>query len=171
MSKQSAGFLLFRKVAAHIEVLLVHPGGPYWARKDKGAWSIPKGEFEEDEDPLEAARREFREETGFAPSGEILPLAPLRQSNGKVIHAWAINEDFDPAKLQSNTFFLEWPPKSGRQKQFPEIDRAAWFSMEAAAQKILKGQAPFLIQLQKMLDQSGLPSDDGSSPKCDRKRG
>jgi predicted NUDIX family NTP pyrophosphohydrolase len=153
MSRQSAGLLLFRKVAGDIEVLLVHPGGPYWATKDEGAWSIPKGEFDQNEDPLDAARREFREETGFAPSGEIIPLETVRQPNGKFIHAWAIRGDFDPAKLQSNTFSLEWPPKSGRQEQFPEIDRAVWFSMGAAKQKILKGQTPFLKQLQKMLGQ------------------
>ncbi len=155
MSRQSAGLLLFRRVAADIEVLLVHPGGPYWATKDEGAWSIPKGEFDQNEDPLDAARREFTEETGFAASGEIIQLETVRQPNGKFVHAWAIQGDFDPARLQSNTFSLEWPPKSGRQEQFPEVDRAVWFSMGAAKRKILKGQVPFLKQLQNILGQPG----------------
>jgi predicted NUDIX family NTP pyrophosphohydrolase len=172
MSKHSAGLLLFRKSAAHIEeVLLVHPGGPYWATKDDGAWSIPKGEFDENEDPLEAAKREFMEETGFAPRGDTIPLNAVRQPNGKFIHAWAIKGDFDPAKLQSNTFSLEWPPKSGRHEQFPEVDRAAWFSMGVAKQKILNGQAPFLKQLQEMLDQTGPASVYGSSAQSDSKGG
>jgi len=163
MSKQSAGLLLFRKVSADIEILLVHPGGPYWATKDEGAWSIPKGEFDQNEDPLDAAKREFMEETGFAPSGEFIPLEAVRQTNSKTIHAWAIEGDFDPATLQSNTFSLEWPPKSGRQEQFPEVDHAAWFSMGAAKRKILKGQTPFLKQLQEMLGQMGSASVDGRS--------
>ena len=171
MSKQSAGLLLFRKVATHIEVLLVHPGGPYWATKDEDAWSIPKGEFDQNEDPLDAARREFTEETGFTPSGEVIPLETVRQPNGKFIHAWAIEGNFDPAKLQSNTFSLEWPPKSGRLEQFPEVDRAAWFLMRAAKQMILKGQEPFLKHLNEMLGQTGPPSVDDSSARSDRKRG
>jgi predicted NUDIX family NTP pyrophosphohydrolase len=149
MAKTSAGLLLFREVAERLEVLLVHPGGPFWAKKDDGAWSIPKGEFEGDEDPLAAARREFEEETGFAAVvGDPIPLAPLRQPSGKIVHAWALRGDVDPSALKSNTFSMEWPPKSGRQQEFPEVDRAAWFSFEVAARKILRGQAGFLSELQ-----------------------
>jgi predicted NUDIX family NTP pyrophosphohydrolase len=142
--------LLFRDRSGDLEVLLVHPGGPFWARKDDGAWSIPKGEFDDDEDPLDAARREFEEETGSAPSGDVIPLEPLRQSSGKVVYAWAVRGDFDPSMLKSNTFSMEWPPKSGRRQDFPEVDRAAWFSMEDAERKILKGQAPLLRQLRRV---------------------
>lgn len=147
MAKASAGLLLFREVAGRLEVLLVHPGGPYWARKDEGAWSIPKGEFEEGEDPLEAAKREFGEETGFAIDGEPFPLDPLRQPGGKVVHAWALRGDLDPGRVRSNTFSMEWPPRSGRKQEFPEVDRAEWFSLENAERKILKGQSGFLSQL------------------------
>ena len=146
MSK-SAGLLLFRQVGKGLEVLLVHPGGPFWARKDDGAWSIPKGEFEEPEDPLAAAIREFEEETGARPSGEFIPLSPVKQAGGKLVSAWALRADFDPATLRSNTFSMEWPPRSGRLQEFPEVDRAAWFAIEDARQKILKGQGPFLDQL------------------------
>ncbi len=151
MRKLSAGLLLFREVAGRLEVLLVHPGGPLWARKDEGAWSIPKGEFEEGEGALEAARREVEEEAGFAPSGEAIPLQPLREPSGKWVHAWAMRADFDPAALKSNTFSMEWPPRSGRRQEFPEVDRAAWFPLEEARRKILKGQAPFLQQLEQRL--------------------
>lgn len=139
--------LLFRKTAAGLEVLLVHPGGPFWAKKDDGAWSIPKGEFSPGEEPLAAARREFEEEMGVSPSGEFIPLKPLKQPSGKLVYAWALRSDFDPSTLKSNVFSIEWPPKSGRQQQFPEIDRAAWFGVETARLKILKGQGPFLDQL------------------------
>jgi len=149
ISKKSAGLLLFREALGHLEVLLVHPGGPFWARKDEGSWSIPKGELEENEDPLKAAMREFEEETGFAVADSPIPLEPLRQPSGKVVYAWAIKGDLDPARLKSNTFFMEWPPRSGRQQEFPEIDRAEWFTIELAMQKILKGQAAFLAQLQE----------------------
>jgi predicted NUDIX family NTP pyrophosphohydrolase len=151
MSKKSAGLLLFREFEEHLEVLLVHPGGPLWARKDEGAWSIPKGEFEEGEEPLKAAKREFAEETGFIPAGDMIPLEPLRQPSGKLVYAWAMRQDLDPARVQSNTFSMEWPPKSGQYREFPEVDRAAWFSIEAARGKILKGQAGFLAQLQEKL--------------------
>lgn len=151
MSKKSAGLLLFRDILGYLEVLLVHPGGPLWAGKDEGIWSIPKGEFGKDEEPLTAARREFGEETGMVPDGDFIPLEPLRQPSGKVVFAWAIKGDFDPAQLKSNTFSMEWPPKSGRQQEFPEVDRAAWLTIPAALSKILKGQAPFLLQLQKQL--------------------
>jgi predicted NUDIX family NTP pyrophosphohydrolase len=152
MSKKSAGLLLYRKTAEGLEVLLVHPGGPFWAKKDDGAWSIPKGEFVEEEDPLAAAKREFEEETGVQPAGEFVPLTPLKQPGGKLVFAWAVRSDFDPSKLKSNTFSMEWPPRSGRQQEFPEVDRAAWFGIEAARRKILKGQAPFLDQLGEIQD-------------------
>ncbi len=144
---RSAGLLLFRERASGLEVLLAHPGGPFWARKDDGAWSIPKGEIEEGEDPLRAAQRECQEEIGLAVAGGLLPLAPVRQANGKTVHAWAVETDFDPALLRSNTFSLEWPPKSGRQQEFPEVDRAAWFGIDAARRKILPGQTPLLDEL------------------------
>ena len=128
-------------------MLLVHPGGPFWAKKDDGAWSIPKGEFTDDEDPLAAAKREFHEEVGADPAGEFLPLEPIRQAGGKLVLAWALESDFDPAALKSNMFSMEWPPKSGRQQQFPEVDRAAWFKLETAKEKILKSQQPLLDQL------------------------
>jgi predicted NUDIX family NTP pyrophosphohydrolase len=145
--RKSAGLLLFRETPASVEVLLVHPGGPYWATRDDGAWSIPKGELSEGEEPLAAAKREFEEEMGRAVDGDCLPLEPLRQPGGKLVFAWAVCSDFDPSALRSNAFSMEWPPRSGRQQQFPEVDRAAWFEIQAAKQKILKGQAPFLDQL------------------------
>lgn len=151
MSKKSAGLLLFRETPGGLEVLLVHPGGPFWAKKDEGAWSIPKGEFGEDEDPLTAARREFEEETGFTAVGDVIPLEPLRQSSGKVVYAWAMRRNLDPSGLKSNTFSMEWPPKSGKQQEFPEIDRAAWFPIEIAKRKIMKGQVDFLAQLEDNL--------------------
>jgi predicted NUDIX family NTP pyrophosphohydrolase len=147
MAKKSAGLLLFREVTAGLEVLLVHPGGPFWAKKDDGSWSIPKGEFSDDEEPLAAAKREFEEEVGVPPAGDFLPLKPLKQASGKLVFAWALRSDFDPSSLKSNSFSMEWPPKSGRQRAFPEVDKAAWFGVAAARQKILKGQAAFLDQL------------------------
>ncbi|MBP1714484.1 MAG: Phosphohydrolase [Deltaproteobacteria bacterium] len=151
-SKKSAGLLLFREVSGRLEVLLVHPGGPFWAKKDEGAWSLPKGEFEEGEDPFAAARREFEEETGFAaPHGEKIPLEPRRQPSGKLVYAWAMKADLDPSRLKSNLFSLEWPPKSGRYQECPEVDRAGWFPIEEAFHKITKGQAAFLVQLQEKL--------------------
>jgi predicted NUDIX family NTP pyrophosphohydrolase len=151
MPKKSAGLLLFRDVSGHLEVLLVHPGGPFWANKDEGVWSIPKGEFEDNEAPLEAAKREFEEETGLTPDGEMIPLEPLRQPSGKLVYAWAVRRNVDPAAVRSNTFSMEWPPKSRIHQEFPEIDRAAWFTVEEAGRKILKGQAAFLVQLQEKL--------------------
>ena len=152
MVKRSAGLLLFRESAAGLEVLLVHPGGPFWAKKDDGAWSIPKGEFGDDEEALTAAKREFEEEMGAPPAGDFIPLEPLRQPGGKLVIAWALQADFDTSGLKSNMFSMEWPPKSGRQQEFPEIDRAGWFPIEAARTKILKGQAGLLDQL---LDRRG----------------
>lgn len=151
MTRRSAGLLLFREGANGLEVLLVHPGGPFWARRDEGAWSIPKGLIEGDEDALTAARREFSEETGLAAKGETIALRPLRQPSGKIVYAWAMRSDLDPALIQSNTFEMEWPPHSGKQKEFPEIDRGAWFGIEEARRKILSGQAGFLDQLEEKL--------------------
>ena len=152
MPKKSAGILLFREISGHLEVLLVHPGGPFWATKDEGAWSIPKGEIENDEEPLVAAKREFAEETGLKlPDIQVIPLEPLRQPSGKIVYAWAVKHDFDPTGFKSNTFSMEWPPKSGRYRDFPEIDRAEWFSINEARHKILKGQVPFLDQLLQKL--------------------
>jgi predicted NUDIX family NTP pyrophosphohydrolase len=130
-------------------------GGPFWAKKDQGAWSIPKGELEDNEDPLCAAKREFAEETGLAPEGAAAPLQPVRQPGGKLVYAWALRSDFDAAALKSNTFRMEWPPKSGRYQEFPEVDRAAWFGLEEARRKILKGQLALLDQLQQMLTSGG----------------
>jgi len=151
MSKKSAGLLLFRDVSGTVEVLLVHPGGPFWAKKDEGAWSIPKGEFSDDEDPFHAALREFEEEMGGAVTGDFVALQPRRQAGGKIVHTWAVKSDFDPARLRSNTFSMEWPPCSGRQQVFPEIDRAAWFPLDAARAKISKGQVGFLDELESEL--------------------
>jgi predicted NUDIX family NTP pyrophosphohydrolase len=147
MAKQSAGILMFRRTGGRPEVLLVHPGGPFWAKKDDGAWSIPKGLYEERESPLAAARREFEEETGCIPDGEFLALGSFKQPSNKTIVAWAIESDFDLAKFKSNLFSMEWPPKSGRTQQFPEVDRIAWFEPDEAKRKILKGQAPILATL------------------------
>lgn len=150
MVKRSAGLLLYRVREETLEVFLVHPGGPFWARKDLGVWSIPKGEIDEGEDPLEAARREFEEETGFRPEGEFRELTPIRQRSGKIVHAWAVEGDCDPTILRSNIFTLEWPPRSGRQKEFPEADRAGWFSLTQAREKILEGQRELLAQLERL---------------------
>ena len=146
---QSAGLLLYRRSPDGLEVFLVHPGGPFWAKKDLGAWSIPKGEVEPAEDPLAAAQREFEEETGFQISGEFRPLAPLKQKSGKTVYAWAVEGDCDPSGLKSNTVSLEWPPHSGRQQEFPEVDRAAWFPLDEAKRKILPGQVGFIEWLER----------------------
>ena len=151
MPRQSAGLLLFRGAPGAIEVLLVHPGGPFWAKKDEGSWSIPKGEFSADEDSLQAALREFKEETGESVAGAFIALAPQRQAGGKIVHAWAVEGDFDPARLRSNTVSIEWPPRSGRRRTFPGIDRAAWFPLDVAHKKILKGQVGFLEELETKL--------------------
>lgn len=151
MTKISAGLLMFRRREGGAEVMLVHPGGPFWARKDDGAWSIPKGEVESGEDLLASARREFTEETGFRADEPFIPLKPLRQPSGKVIHAWAVEGDADPARLRSNMFSLEWPPKSGRRQEFPEVDRAAWFSLAEAERKSTSGQRGFLTELASLL--------------------
>jgi predicted NUDIX family NTP pyrophosphohydrolase len=151
VSKKSAGLLPFREANTGLEVLLVHPGGPFWAKKDEGAWSIPKGEFADDENPLAAARREFEEETGIEPAGEFLPLGSIKQTGGKLVLAWALRCECDPSTIRSNLFSMEWPPKSGKQQEFPEVDRAAWFGVETARVKILKGQAAYLDRLLEQL--------------------
>jgi predicted NUDIX family NTP pyrophosphohydrolase len=151
MPKQSAGLLLYRWRGRAPEVFLVHPGGPFWAKKDVGAWSVPKGEFTGDEDPLAAARREFAEETGLSPAGEFQSLGSVKQSGGKIVHVWAIEGDADPAAIVSNRFTLEWPPRSGRVQEFPEVDRAAWFSPDVAAEKLHAGQREFLTRLLERL--------------------
>lgn len=155
MKKASAGLLLYRRNAAGLEVMLIHPGGPYWARKDAGAWSIPKGEIEQGEEPLAAARREFEEETGARVDGEFMSLHPVRLRSGKVIQAWALQADFDTDDLRSNLFSMEWPPKSGEQREFPEVDRAGWFGIDAARVKIHPGQAPLLDNLIAVLSAEG----------------
>ena len=152
MVKKSAGLLVFRARGELLEVLLVHPGGPYWAKKDEHAWSIPKGEIETDEDPLRAALREFEEETGSpAPAGDPVELEPVHQPGGKIVLAWAVRGEFDPSRLTSNHFTMEWPPRSGRMTSFPEVDRAAWFPIDVAETKIHTGQAPLLAQLKRVL--------------------
>ncbi|MFL5330430.1 MAG: NUDIX domain-containing protein [Gemmataceae bacterium] len=151
MPKKSAGLLMYRQTSDGLEVLLVHPGGPFWTNKDEGAWTIPKGLIEEGEEPLGAAKREFAEETGCAPTGEFVPLDPVKQAGGKIVHAWAIRGNFELANLKSNSFSMEWPLKSGKYQSFPEVDRAGWFSMEEARRKILNGQLPLLEQLELIL--------------------
>jgi predicted NUDIX family NTP pyrophosphohydrolase len=147
MPKRSAGILMYRRPDAGLELLLVHPGGPFWARKDLGAWSIPKGEYSESEDALAVAKREFEEETGARVQGDFRSLGELVQPGRKIVTAWAIEGDFDPADLKSNLFEMEWPPKSGRRQSFPEVDRAQWFSPAEARGKILKGQSEFISRL------------------------
>ena len=160
MPKKSAGLLLYRFNDSILEVLLVHPGGPFWRNKDERAWTIPKGEFDDEEDPLAAACREFAEETGTAPprlqrdasGGEnYFKLAPVKQTNGKMVHAWAVEGDFDPRKLSSNQFQMEWPPRSGRMQSFPEVDRAEWFTADLALKKIVKAQTALIAELLTML--------------------
>lgn len=142
---------MYRREDGRLEVLLVHPGGPFWARKDAGAWSIPKGEFEPGEDPLETAKREFEEELGSTVSGELTELGRVKQSGGKVVHAWTLEGNFNPAELHSNTFEMEWPPRSGRMQSFPEVDRAEWFTTDQAAEKINPAQRGFLVELVERL--------------------
>ena len=154
MPKKSAGILPYRRRDGRLEVLLVHPGGPFWAKKDLGSWSIAKGEYEEGEDPLQAALREFLEETGHQPAGPFLPLAQRKQPGGKLIDAWATENDWDSSKLISNTFSMEWPKGSGRIQAFPEVDRAEWFEISEAAQRILPAQRGFLDELYEKLSTS-----------------
>ena len=151
-TKRSAGILLYRRRAGRLEVLLAHPGGPWWRNKDAGAWGIPKGLIDAGEDPLAAARREFEEETGQpAPAGEAIALTPLRQASGKLVLAWALEGDCDTACIRSNDFPMEWPPRSGQVQQFPEIDRAEWFALDAAREKAIAGQRAFLDELERVI--------------------
>jgi len=153
----SAGLLLFRRPDGEVEILIAHMGGPFWAKKDDRAWSIPKGEYREGEDPLAAARREFEEELGSPPiEGELLDLGEVRQSSGKRVRAWAVEGDLDATSITSNTFEIEWPPRSGRMQEFPEIDRAAWVDPDTARAKLVKGQVEFVDRL---VEQLGRRSD------------
>ena len=147
MPQKSAGILLYRIQQNNIEIFLVHPGGPFWSKKDDGAWSIPKGEFNENEEPLAAAKREFEEETGIKISGDFMQLSPVKQKGGKMVYAWAVEGDIDPEKIKSNSFELEWPPRSGKMKSFPEIDKAGWFHLSDAQKKILEAQSALIREL------------------------
>jgi predicted NUDIX family NTP pyrophosphohydrolase len=151
MTKRSAGILAYRREGGDVLVFLVHPGGPFWAKKDEGAWSIPKGEFMEGEEPLAVARREFLEEVGQNIEGHFIELAPHRQPGGKFVHTWAVEGQVDENSLRSNEFEMEWPPKSGRKQRFPEVDRGAWFTMREAGTRILPGQVPILAALARRL--------------------
>lgn len=166
MAKQSAGLLVYRKTADQVEVLLVHPGGPFWSKKDTHAWSIPKGEYKDSEAPFEVAKREFKEEIGQeAPNGEYLELGEIKQTGGKRIVAWAIEKDLGPIEVKSNTFKIEWPPKSGQQQEFPEVDKADWFDLPTASAKLHPGQNEFLKQLAEKLNvkfEDQNPSRDAS---------
>jgi len=142
---------MYRVREAKVEVFLVHPGGPFWAKKDAGAWSIPKGEYAPGEDPLDAARREFQEETGIEPSGEFIALGTIRQAGGKLVAVWAVEGNCDPAQVRSNLCTIEWPPRSGRKVEIPEVDRAEWFSLDEARERILKSQGPVLELLAERL--------------------
>lgn len=146
-TKVSAGILLYRLSANGPDVFLVHPGGPFWAKRDLGAWSVPKGEVDGDEDLLEAAKREFYEETGAQIEGDFIELAPLRQPSGKVVHVWTVEGEIDASSITSNTFSIEWPPHSGESREFPEVDRAGWFTLAEARDKLLPGQRPLLDEL------------------------
>lgn len=161
MNRESAGLLLYKRTEDGLAVFLVHPGGPFWRNKDEGAWTIPKGLVELEEDRLAAARREFAEETGFAPEGDVLSLGAFLQPGGKVVYVWAVAGDADPAKLASNFFEMEWPPRSGRRARFPEADRAGWFGLAEARAKILKGQRPVVETLCARLGLA-MPSPDAA---------
>jgi predicted NUDIX family NTP pyrophosphohydrolase len=154
MTKKSAGLLMYRHRAEGLQVLLVHMGGPFWEKKDEGAWSIPKGEYGDDEETLAAARREFEEETGLPSAGPFTALTPVRQSSVKTVSAWAFEGDCDPAQIKSNTFSLQWPPGSGQWRQYPEADRAEWFTIPNAKEKIVKGQVALLEEFEALLGES-----------------
>jgi predicted NUDIX family NTP pyrophosphohydrolase len=161
MSIHSAGIILYRFIESELQVMLVHPGGPFWAKKDDGAWSIPKGIYQEDEDPLDAAKREFREETGDEVDGAFVDLGEVKQPSRKIVHAWALAHDFDISRIVSNTFNLEWPPKSGVIQQFPEVDKGQWFEIHEARKKILAGQQAFL---EKLMERLGYPPRNAGAP-------
>ena len=151
MAKTSAGLILYRMQSGKLEVLLVHPGGPFWGKKDEGAWFVPKGELNVGEEPLAGAKREFEEETGLKPEGEFLALGSVKQKSGKTIVAWAFEGDCDPSSIKSNTFTIEWPPKSGRQHEFPEIDRAGFFTVTQAKAKMHPVEYPLVLRLHELL--------------------
>lgn len=150
--KKSAGILLYRIKDNNLEILAVHPGGPFWAKKDTNAWSIPKGEFTDDENPLDAAKREFTEETGITISGNFIELTPIKQNSGKIVYAFAMQGDLDPQNIKSNTFEMEWPPKSGKKQTFPEIDKGEWFNVTLAKQKLIASQIPLVDELANRLN-------------------
>jgi predicted NUDIX family NTP pyrophosphohydrolase len=160
MAKQSAGLLIYRRRPSGVEVFLVHPGGPFWQNRDLGAWSIPKGEFATGEDPLQVAQRELQEETGLTVQGPFTPLRPIKQRGGKTVHAWLVEADVEPTNVKSDTFSMEWPRGSGKLQEFPEVDRAEWFSLEAANEKILESQKPLLEKLQVVLADGSSGADD-----------
>ena len=162
MAPRSAGIVVHRRGARGIEFLLVHPGGPFWAKKDEGAWSVPKGEYEEEQDPLQVARRELEEETGMRPEGPFVPLGSVKQRGGKVVTAWGVEGDFDPRELRSNTFTMEWPPRSGRMREFSEVDRAAWVTLEEARVKLNPAQIPLLEALARKIGEAGAASRGGA---------
>src|SRR5580698_8755988 len=151
MPKRSAGLLMYRRIGDELEVFLVHPGGPIWAKKDKGAWTIPKGEYEPDENPLAAAQREFEEETGFQATGDFLDLGSIKQKSGKVVNAWTFEGNYDPAQLISNTCKIEWPPRSGRRLEIPEVDRGHWFSINEANEYIREEQRELLRRFSEIV--------------------
>jgi predicted NUDIX family NTP pyrophosphohydrolase len=151
MSKISAGILLYRKIGGHLQFLLVHPGGPFWKNKDQGAWTIPKGETGNNEEPLAAAKREFYEETGLQPDGHLIELSPVKQKSGKIVYAWALEGNVDAAAIKSNSFEIEWPPRSGKMQSFPEVDQAAWYDMTEAKEKINPAQSALLDELSRIL--------------------
>jgi len=155
MSKVSAGLLMYRVRGGRVQVLLAHPGGPFWRKKDGGAWTIPKGEVGDGEALLDAARREFREELGLEPTGEFRAMPPVKQKGGKVVHAWAFEGDLDPASVTSNTFEMEWPPRSGKRVAFPEVDRAEFFDLVTAREKINPAQVALLDELERLMEESG----------------
>lgn len=151
MPQKSAGILLYRNPKKNLEIFLVHPGGPFWKNKDAGAWSIPKGEFDDSEEPLAAALREMKEETGITLTGQFIELPPVKQKGGKLVYAFAKEHDLDPSQIKSNEFEIEWPPKSGKKKMFPEIDKAEWFDFETAKQKINQAQVNLVVEIGKRL--------------------
>ena len=162
--KKTAGVLLYRIRDAGLEVFLVHPGGPFWQKKDDGAWSIPKGEAEESEDLLATAKREFHEETGFSVEGNFAALIPLKQRGGKLVYAWAVEGDVDAESIKSNRFSMEWPPRSGKRAEFPEVDRGGWFALALAKDKILQGQVEFLEELRRMAESNKVRTSEHGQP-------
>ena len=154
LPRTSAGILMYRRTSKSFEVLLVHPGGPFWKNKDDGAWSLPKREYDASEDPLAVARREFEEETGYTVDGDFIALQPVKQASGKVVSAWAVEGDCDTTQIRSNTFEMEWPPKSGERAEFPEVDKAAWFTPEQARVKLVSAQRDLVDQLCVLLKRS-----------------